>query len=87
MDFTNGKESSLPMGKHYNPLEKEFLIYQYKSNKNIKMKDFCEFHGVSTGVFKHWLSQYNEGGLEGVIEIRMDEAGPVNAKDIAEKKG
>jgi len=41
------------MGKHYNPLEKEFLIHQYKSNMNIKMKDFCEVHGVSTGAFKH----------------------------------
>jgi hypothetical protein len=25
------------MGKHYNPLEKEFLIHQYQGNMNIKM--------------------------------------------------
>ena len=54
------------MGKHYNPLEKEFLIHQYKHNMSIKMKDFCEIHGVSTSAFKHWLSQYEEGGLEGL---------------------
>jgi len=62
------------MGKHYNPLEKEFLIHQYKSNTNIKMKDFCEIHGVSTGAFKHWLSQYKEGGLEGLA--RADARSP-----------
>ena len=26
------------MGKHLNPLEKEFLIRQYKSNPRLKMK-------------------------------------------------
>ena len=29
------------MSKHLNPLEKEFLIRQYKSNYRIKMSDFC----------------------------------------------
>ena len=27
------------MSKHLNPLEKEFLIRQYKSNTRIKMRD------------------------------------------------
>ncbi len=29
------------MGKHLNPLEKEFLIRQYKGSTQ-KMSDFCE---------------------------------------------
>ena len=62
------------MGKHYNPLEKEFLIHQYKSNMNIKTIDFCEIHNVSISAFKHWLSQYEKGGLEGLA--RADSRSP-----------
>lgn len=54
------------MAKHLNPLEKEFLIRQYKSNQRIKMQDFCETHSISTGAFKKWIKQYEEGGLEGL---------------------
>ncbi len=51
------------MGKHLNPLEKEFLIRQYKGSTQ-KMSDFCEKVGVSTGAFQKWLKQYEEQGLE-----------------------
>jgi len=54
------------MGKHLNPLEKEFLIRSYKSNARIKLGDFCFANNVSDGAFKKWLEQYNEGGLEGL---------------------
>ena len=54
------------MSKHLNPLEKEFLIRQYKSNPRIKMQDFCETHSISIGAFKKWITQYDEGGLEGL---------------------
>ena len=54
------------MGKHLNPLEKEFLIRQYKSNPRLKMRDFCEAHSISTGAFQKWIKQYDEGGLEGL---------------------
>ena len=54
------------MAKHLNPLEKEFLIRQYKGNQRIKMKDFCETHSISIGAFKKWIKQYEEGGLEGL---------------------
>jgi transposase-like protein len=54
------------MGKHYNPLEKEFLIRSYKSNGRIKLGDFCVANNVSDGAFKKWLKQYDEGGLEGL---------------------
>jgi transposase-like protein len=62
------------MGKHFNPLEKEFLIRNYRSNTRIKVGDFCDANNVSDGAFKKWLKQYDEGGLEGLaradVEIR-----------------
>ena len=54
------------MSKHLNPLEKEFLIRQYKSNYRIKMSDFCEANRISTGAFQKWIKQYDEGGLAGL---------------------
>lgn len=35
------------MGKHLNPLEKEFLIRKYKSNPRLKMTDFCIANDIS----------------------------------------
>ncbi len=67
------------MSKHLNPLEKEFLIRQYKSNTRIKMRDFCEANHISTGAFQKWIKQYDEGGLEGLAradsEIKMSSGG------------
>lgn len=54
------------MGKHLNPLEKEFLIRQYKSNPKIKMADFCRSNSVSEAAFRNWLKQYEASGLEGL---------------------
>ena len=54
------------MAKHLNPLEKEFLIRQYKSNPKIKLSDYCDMHNISDAAFKKWLRQYDEGGLEGL---------------------
>ena len=54
------------MGKHLDPLQKEFLIRTYRSNPNVKLRDFCEINGVSEGAFKIWLKQYETGGLEGL---------------------
>ena len=54
------------MGKHYNPLEKEFLIRQYRLNGQIKLRDFCDIHNISDSAFKSWLKKYEEGGLEGL---------------------
>ena len=54
------------MAKHLNPLEKEFLIHQYKLNGQIKLRDFCSIHHISDGAFKIWLKKYEEGGLEGL---------------------
>lgn len=54
------------MSKHLNPLEKEFLIRQYKSNPKIKLSDFCAANHISDSAFKKWLKQYEEGGLEGL---------------------
>jgi len=55
------------MGKHLNPLEKEFLIRSFKSNSRIKLSDFCVANNVSDGAFKKWLDQYDEAGLEGLV--------------------
>ena len=54
------------MGKHLNPLEKEFLIRQYKSNLRLKMSDFCDVNNISITSFQKWIKQYDEGGLEGL---------------------
>ena len=54
------------MGKHLNPLEKEYLIRLYRGNPQIKIREFCEHHDISDGAFKKWLKQYDEGGLEGL---------------------
>ena len=54
------------MSKHLNPLEKEFLIRQYKGNPKIKLSDFCDANHVSDSAFKKWMKQYDEGGLEGL---------------------
>lgn len=55
------------MGKQLNPLEKEFLIRQYKRNTRIKLTDFCAVNNISDAAFKKWVKQYDEGGLEGLV--------------------
>ena len=57
------------MAKHLNPLEKEFLIRQYRGNQRIKLSDFCAANHVSDGAFKKWLKQYEEAGLEGLARV------------------
>ena len=54
------------MGKHLDPLQKEFLIRRFRSNPDIKVSDFCEVNNISVGAFKNWLKQYEAGGLEGL---------------------
>lgn len=52
------------MGKHLDPLQKEFLIRRYLSNPETKLSDFCDANGISDGVFKKWMKQYETQGLE-----------------------
>ena len=54
------------MGKHLDPLQKEFLIRTFRGNPDIKISDFCDANHISVGAFKKWLKQYEEGGLEGL---------------------
>ena len=54
------------MAKHLNPLEKEFLIRQYRSNRRISIKDFCAINVITGNSLKKWMKQYDEGGLEGL---------------------
>ena len=60
------------MAKHPNPLEKEFLIRQFKSNRRIRLSDFCTANHVSDAAFRKWLQQYNEGGIEGLARADME---------------
>lgn len=63
------------MGKHLNPLEKEFLIRRFKSSPETKLKDFCDAVGVSSEAFKKWLKQYDEQGIEGLARADAALAG------------
>lgn len=54
------------MGKHLNPLEKEFLVNQYKRNPNVSMNDFCIANGVTVQSMRKWSKQYEAGGIEGL---------------------
>ena len=54
------------MGKHLNPLEKEFLIRRFKSNPRIKVQEFCTINNVSDAAFRKWLKQYEAEGIEGL---------------------
>ena len=46
------------MAKHLNPLEKEFLIHQFKRNTAIKLSDYCEAHQISVSALRNWMKQY-----------------------------
>ena len=54
------------MAKHLNPLEKEFLIHQFKRDPATKTSDFCEAHQISASAFRNWMKQYEEFGLDGL---------------------
>ena len=54
------------MAKHFNPLEKEFLIHQYKNNPSLQLSEFCETHQISESAFRKWRKQYEEFGLNGL---------------------
>ena len=83
------------MAKHLNPLQKEFLIRQYRSNPDIKISDLCDVNHISEGAFKNWLKQYEAGGLEGLVRAtksvesvlpegieRTEENRPVKIRDV-----
>lgn len=57
------RELTLNMGKHKNPLEKEFLIKQYRLG-GFKLNEFCKRNDISSTAFKKWTKQYDEGGIE-----------------------
>ena len=60
------------MSKHLNPLEKEFLVKQYKSNPTLKMSDFCRANNISGAALRKWIKQYDEGGIEGLARADAD---------------
>ena len=60
------------MSKHLNPLEKEFLIRQYKNNPTVKMNDFCRVNDITSSSLRKWIKQYDEGGIEGLARADAD---------------
>ena len=54
------------MGKHLNPLEKEFLVKKYKRNLTIKLSEFCQANDISDTAMRKWIKKYEEGGIEGL---------------------
>ena len=54
------------MGKHLNPLEKEFLIRQYRRNPGVHIIEFCAANHISDTAFRQWLRQYDQNGLAGL---------------------
>ena len=73
---------------HLNPLEKEFLIRQFKLNGRIKLSDFCTLHNVSDAAFRKWLRQYEEGGLEGLAraDAEIKEVLPVDSTRLGDER-
>lgn len=63
------------MGKHLDPLQKEFLIRRFRDNPEAKISDFCEANNVSVGAFRNWLKQYEQGGLEGLARVDSEVGG------------
>lgn len=59
------------MAKHLNPLEKEFLIRQYKTSQRTA-KEFCAMNNITEPSLKRWIKQYEEGGLEGLARADAD---------------
>ena len=57
------------MGRHLNPLEKEVLIRQFKSNDRIRLYDFCQANNISMNSFRSWVRKYEAGGLEALARL------------------
>jgi len=62
------------MAKHLNPLQKEFLIHQYKRNPSVGLKEFCMANGLTEPSVKKWMKQYDEGGLAGLARADAETA-------------
>lgn len=53
-----------------NPLEKEFLIKQYRRNPDIKLTEFCFANDISETAFKSWLKRYDAEGIAGLARTK-----------------
>lgn len=62
------------MAKHLNPLQKEFLIHQYKANPAIGLKEFCRVNNLTEPSMRKWMKQYDEGGLAGLARADAETA-------------
>lgn len=62
------------MAKHLNPLQKEFLIHQFKGNRTVGLKAFCLTNNITEASMKKWMRQYEEGGLGGLARADAETA-------------
>lgn len=53
-----------------NPLEKEFLIRQWRRNPDVKMDDFCRANDISKTAFTKWMRAYDAEGIEGLYRSK-----------------
>ena len=53
-----------------NPLEKEFLIRQYRSNPDVSLADFCSANNISLSAFRDWLKRYDAEGISGLYRSK-----------------
>lgn len=53
-----------------NPLEKEYLIKQYRACPEVQMADFCAQHQVSVSAFQEWLKRYDANGISGLYRTK-----------------
>lgn len=53
-----------------NPLEKEFLIRQYRRNPDIRLSEFCHANNVSEAAFKTWVKRYDAEGIAGLARSK-----------------
>jgi hypothetical protein len=68
-----------------NPLEKEFLIKQYRRSPGVKLGEFCRANDISDASFKTWMKKYDEEGIEGLYRSkRLPELLPEGVDRTAE---
>ena len=58
------------MGKHLNPLEKEFLNKKYKGNPTIKLSEFCKANDISDTAMRKWIKQYEDENGETFMKYK-----------------
>lgn len=71
MEAARRRDWTAKMGYNIlNPLEKEFLIRQWRRNPDVTMDEFCKANNVSKAAFANWLRRYESEGIEGLYRSK-----------------